>query len=680
VCSSSSLPQHVEPCFSIMRHAAMFIFAMVAWLGPGPGLASKTYTYMAEVETASQPQQPQVQPQPQQPPQPPQPPQPAPQLPAAGPGDLVRIVHDDANVTAEYGPHADLAAAMSLVLINLTNVSGTLSEKHNISNPRDDLMMLYDKVDGFYVVLQEVMGEDFDVYCPFRAGGRLRQCIEIGMCLIQRDVPRYMSMATYTSLMEHKERFTSISWETIQEFLGDEDPNMLVPDEHSTPEKYRCDGNQQEDSRGNLSFIQVQSTRSQQALAAALLLEHATQATHRILDGHRINSSMEATIEALEHTWQPFCEKVGCDHTNHWDHYLASHGHTMELIEVGAHASHLRKQVRNRNLLEIRVQKFAAEHGETFADRYYRTGESQKSLQRATTYLETLRYKHTKFMLQYVHSLDDEEKAKKVLRLVDRQAFAKFFARHQENPQELQLPPHMEELVRNLDTRTHAYTQAPVQSAQEEGELEEAHTQALVQSAQEEGELEGRFWRRRRRRRRRGTCNRRRFFEGVGCAISRVVNAVVGFIATVFRCFGQPRVMTVAGFAKKFPFAPPPGVLVGVGISFGCNAGIDIRALLNGQPADSIACGIGVVFGAVPFTPVTGGFRAGVGVGGGISCSGRGCRVGIAVGAVASALIPTNTCSLGGWFAGFRCMRGVGLAITAVCCQFDLTGGSHDCR
>lgn len=317
----------------------------------------------------------------------------------------------------------------------------------------------------------------------------------------------------------------------------------------------------------------------------------------------------------------------------------------LELIQVGAHARHLHKQIRNRVLLDIRVQKFVAQHGEAFAEKYLRIEESQKTQQRTTMYFEKLRYKHAKFILQYVHSLDEE----KVLRLVDRQAFAAFMTRHQKNPQEL--PPHMKELARRI--HTHAT----------------AHSKALVQSSQ--GVAETRLWRRRRRR---GSCGRRRFWNAVGCAFTAAFN----FLAEVFQCFGAFKVMTAAGYAKKFEFNPG----VGVGVGFACNHNIDMEKLLKNQPASAIACGIGVVFGAVPGSPVTGGVRIGVGVGGGISCNGNGCKVGISVGAVASALIPTHDpkCVFGSWFVGFRCMRGVGAVVTAVCCQYDLAGNSHDCR
>ena len=77
-------------------------------------------------------------------------------------------VSETLNITEMVPLHEELAAAILLVLINLTNCTGLISDKGAPDNPNityhfgtleSDLAMLSDKVSGFYSVLYEMLGK-----------------------------------------------------------------------------------------------------------------------------------------------------------------------------------------------------------------------------------------------------------------------------------------------------------------------------------------------------------------------------------------------------------------------------------------------------------------------------------------------------------------------------------------
>ena len=97
----------------------------------------------------------------------------------------------------EYGPHAELATALFMALMNLTDFAGQIREtdlppNENVTHhfgvdPRGDLMELYDKVQGFYHVLHEALGSSSSL-CPMNAEAYIKGCINVAACLIQKDV------------------------------------------------------------------------------------------------------------------------------------------------------------------------------------------------------------------------------------------------------------------------------------------------------------------------------------------------------------------------------------------------------------------------------------------------------------------------------------------------------------
>jgi len=343
-------------------------------------------------------------------------------------------------------------------------------------------------------------------------------------------------------------------------------------------------------------------------------------ATHAAFDAH--NSSMSSTLSAFRDAWHPFCKDVSCDHTNYWDVYGASHQHSLSLVDAGASVQHFHVHVRNRLALELRTQKFLAEHGDKFAKHAYRADAGVH--EQMTSYFAQGKDALQRDTLRWVVH---EEDASRLLRLFDQDRFAAFVANQPDSS-------------------------------------------ALVQTNAEAEQLAEYGGRRRRR---------RRVFKVIGDAVVNVVKKVTSFVVSLFKCVGDVKTLAAVGYCKKFPY---PESVVGVGVGFGAAVGEKLGTLLQGKVVPYIKVFMGMVVGAIPGSPHLGGVRVGVGIGGNVQCTASSCSLGISVGGVASGLFATNdpNCVFGWWLVGFRCMMGAGVAISVVCCSFDLTNGKENCR
>ncbi|CAE7241767.1 unnamed protein product, partial [Symbiodinium pilosum] len=254
----------------------------------------------------------------------------------------------------------------------------------------------------------------------------IKGCINVAACLIQKDVPTYMPMEMFATLMEQVTRFDEILWGTIQQALALEEDDLIISD---VEPDFHCDASDYPDAgSGGLGLLQSNATDAQTAqrdtLSFNAALHRAGRATHRLLDSHGMNSSMEATVAQLEEVWEPVCKVMGCDHSNFFDIHLMSHKHTVALTQLTqTHAvAQLRSHIRSRNRLEIRVQRFLSEHGSAFADRFYRHEVQEASLQ---SYGDLQHQAVLRFVLPLMPSLNNETK---VWRMVNNVKLAKFLA------------------------------------------------------------------------------------------------------------------------------------------------------------------------------------------------------------------------------------------------------------
>ncbi|CAJ1382944.1 unnamed protein product [Effrenium voratum] len=299
----------------------------------------------------------------------------------------VEIAPEGPDPLAEYGPHADLSMALSLVLTNLSNYSGLINSRdvpHNANltyyfgaDPHQDLLVLYDKVQGFYEVLHEVLGENASRYCPYRSQYYMPACIEIAACLVQRDVPKYMPLEAYAPILEQVTRFETIIWEAIKHGLGSEDPSEIGAD-LDIPQEYICDEN---DHSHDHPASLLQGDVSQTS-AVSSAMHRATRSTHQILAEHAANTSLDHTVQRLEEAWHPVCNALGCDHTNFLDIHLASHRHSMALMQASS-TSQLHAHIKSRQKLHLNMVRFTNTHGAAFADRFYRTRKPSGTMRRS---------------------------------------------------------------------------------------------------------------------------------------------------------------------------------------------------------------------------------------------------------------------------------------------------------
>lgn len=580
-------------------------------------------------------------------------------------------LYDNNSVTEdELKTYNDLTLAFPIALQNVSNFTGLLTTPnvshgnvhHQFGDGTADLNLLFSKVEGLYQILHGLPnGSD---YCPFNDFTKIRRCIGITMCLLQKGTPHVVPLEVYTLYVELFARFETITWDLVEEALENEGASIKQED-YQIPNVTLCDWT---DHPGELELLQPSSAQSESGdvsatLAVAATLQRAYEASHTIFDSHYANSSMASTVEKLETAWRPVCESLGCDHTNYWDLLAASHGHSRAMVEMNAPARYIHSQVRARVLLENRVQRFLGVHGDDFAQRAYRQEDVQPAHEESMhSYFDKSRATLKRHTTEFVHSLDHES-IDRVTRLVDGDRLEAFFNKFDEGSSEPSFLDTDDELSEDdVISDTH-----DAELAVEDG--------ALAETGADIGTEESRLWRRRRRDRRR--C-RRRFWKKVGCAVVSVVNAVAGFIADLFECVGQCKTLVATGYCKKFPAATSN---FGVGVGFTMSGG-NLQTILSGNPQPSIALSISVVFGAVPGTPITGGVRVGVGIGGGVSCSGSGCSVGISVGATTSAIWPTTggACNFGKEILSFKCMKAAGLAISLFCCRFNVITGAEDCR
>lgn len=178
--------------------------------------------------------------------------------------------------------------------------------------------------------------------------------------------------------MEQAARFEEITWQIIATALAMEANGQQHIIRDAVPSKYRCDEFEeasQAASAGALLDVSNGVSKSSATLAFSAALQRATHSTHRILDAHELNSSMDATLQRLEELWRPICQELSCDATNHWDIFLASHQQTTSLLQT-TDAAMLRREILERAKLEQRVQRFASAHAEALQGR---SGPSQAS-------------------------------------------------------------------------------------------------------------------------------------------------------------------------------------------------------------------------------------------------------------------------------------------------------------
>jgi hypothetical protein len=111
------------------------------------------------------------------------------------------------------------------------------------------------------------------------------------------------------------------------------------------------------------------------------------------------------------------------------------------------------------------------------------------------------------------------------------------------------------------------------------------------------------------------------------------------------------------------------------------------------KPNGQIKLGLSVVFGFCPGTADSGGIRLGIGIGAVLACGmakgETGCPLSISIGFTGSAIVPTPGgvgCVGGppGFFLvfGFKfaCSVAYAVAVTVMCCKFELISGEENCR
>lgn len=218
--------------------------------------------------------------------------------------------------------------------------------------------------------------------------------------------------------------------------------------------------------------------------------------------------------------------------------------------------------------------------------------------------------------------------------------------------------------------------------------------------------------------------------NGVAKVVASSIRGAWNWMLAFFDCFGMVRVLHGVGYGTSFVFTAPKTFPAG-GIAFGMSysrgySHTGIRNLFTGQALvgkRNIVFGMSLVLGAIPNFQSTdgalGGIRTGAAFGGGLACSASGCKLFISVGVALSAMlirgwggVPSHPWCIFGpqepWTDSicftplpayfklcttyvvencaaapgvcFKCFETIGVAVTAVCCEFILNTQKNTCR
>lgn len=616
-----------------------------------------------------------------------------------------------------------------------------------------DLEALHDNSEGLRDVMINIDAANAGTCPPQSADGdfthltHIKACVDAALCVIASNVMTEEDIKSLTMLREYYGKFEDITWDKLWGQLNEEKMTQEdVSDAAKSPfgnkdidfqdaAELACVGVTAfvDELDGSATFAQMDSKAT--AYRASVALVDAARTTHALLDSHQQNSSVDATIEALQRAWEPPCKLLNCDHTNYWDLLGASHAHSIALIESGASAHHMQVHLRTRGRLEIRMQRFlAGANGREFASRIYRTEgtSTEAQLNRyMTLLLDTVRQRMTNHPKKY--GLDST-----VLSLYDRDHMQKFFKtpvqarllqafwdkkiyivenEEQLNQlaqlQALTLKSQEEELSDEeevkLESLIHKHLifkaiagfvsdvgSAVVSAAEAVAEVavDIGKGIATVATAVGNGIVEV------------GKAIGEGIVTGITAygealitiytAIGKAIVAFVDFVIDILSCLGAGT-CSIIGYGKKFPcpffFGPCPApplpcpqppcpATLGVALTIAVTLGSALKDLLKGIVVDTVGISIGVVIGLVPGGASTGGARVGLGIALGVACKAGNCKIEISVGAVAAVVLPiaySPRCVLGQSVWGFGCGEGLGLVLKLLCCFLNLTTGCQGC-
>ena len=93
----------------------------------------------------------------------------------------------------------------------------------------------------------------------------IKGCINVAACLIQKDVPTYIPMEMFATLMEQVTRFDEILWGTIQQALALEENDLIISD---VEPNFHCDASDYSDADPGLGLLQSNSVDAEAAQVA----------------------------------------------------------------------------------------------------------------------------------------------------------------------------------------------------------------------------------------------------------------------------------------------------------------------------------------------------------------------------------------------------------------------------
>lgn len=617
-----------------------------------------------------------------------------------------------------------LYMATLIALQNVTAVANDIDNPrlHDASDHDNDVALVQDSAAGLFFLMRQILLDKADKFCPLDDYTSIRLCLSSAICVIEKNLQAELEYTqAYTLMQEYMVKFETVTWPQLVDVLEQVDPKDVALKKvgYRDPDELSCRGYDlltppgPSDAGPDLGLTASGSSSDSSARADAYhtstALINAAKTTHRILDAHTSNTSLDVTIKALHGAWEHPCKLLNCDHTNYWDFVGASYSHSVALLESGASAEHMRTHVQTRARLDHRVQHFMGHDGVSQAHRVF-TSEGTHTDARATRYgsvvIGGLRHVLTSLPESY-------EIYGHLFSLVDRQKLKTFF----DEPGQ----PSVVDAVLNNQVVMARRDQTPDQRNSDEHSDEMSEGDRAHKRHQEQRVLliQNRwgvilcaaF----------GGCDRVDaaekatgvdIREGVAKEAEKVIRSWGEFLEGLLHCLGVGS-MSFVGYGLRICAIPGVGAAVtdppctplwaagvAVTVSISTNGKSALTGLLTylmgkvpqtlpggGDPEFRVTVGISICAGLIPGgggAKTIGGFRSGLGIALGLELEPMAGSIKLKLGlaAVAIGVIPKSgtpqNCpwpSFSIFGLGFKCLAGTGVVAKLLCCDVTFKPG-----
>lgn len=275
--------------------------------------------------------------------------------------------HKEAGAKHLEGPYGALTTKFAKMAADLTSYWARIIQKTGQSTGPHAIRTNYEQASRDR--LREIMGEwrgellNFGV-CP-EAPLDMEACLGLHRCLVEDEVGLSITSGAFATFMEVHDELENV---IIRDFELEFQESKDTPD-HGCESEHDGD-----DDMNHRSLLQVNQGAAARATATAALIQHASDSTVQALE-----SQTRLETHDFQRIWSEPCAALGCNHSSWLDIMETVHGHTAELIEVGASARTIRVHVRSMRAAHRALKKAAFQSsalGENFEKILMQSGQN----------------------------------------------------------------------------------------------------------------------------------------------------------------------------------------------------------------------------------------------------------------------------------------------------------------